>query len=128
VCIVPAQDHADYIAGLMLARLLDPQRFQALVLPKDILASEMAERVAKAGDCTVLVSAMPPSAASNAAYLARRLRGRFPERRIIVALWAARGSLERIAQRLKSSGASEVLTSFHDAVAQARLVTRAEAG
>ena len=116
-CIVPAHDQADYLAGLMLARLLPG----ADVLPKDILASEMLERVER--DCrgVVIVSAMPPSAASNAAYVAKRLHARFPDRRIAVALWTARGNLERIASRLKVSGATEVLTTFTDAVSQARL-------
>src|SRR3954469_21379237 len=128
VCIVPAHDQADYIAGLMLARLLAPERFEALTLPKDILSSEILERVAQAGECTVLVSATPPSAASNAAYLTKRLRGRFPDRRIVVALWAARGSLERIAERLRGSGSSEVTTTFNDALSQARLAARPEPG
>ena len=121
VLVVPAHDRADYIAGLMLARLLPPG---AEVLPKDIPASEVLERAAQAGDRPVVVSAMPPSAASNAAYIAKRLHARFPERKIVIALWTARGNLERIASRLKDSGATDVLTTFSDAISQARLAPR----
>jgi predicted PurR-regulated permease PerM len=121
VCIVPAHDQADYVAGFMLARLLPDG---AVVLPKDMLASEILERIER--DCrgTVIVSAMPPSAASNAAYVAKRLHARFPHRRIVIALWTARGNLERIASRLKDSGAADVLTTFSDAISQARLAPR----
>jgi sirohydrochlorin ferrochelatase len=76
----------------------------------------------------VIVSAVAPSAASNAAYLAKRLRSRFPEQKIVVALWAARGNLERVAERLKQSGSSEVLTTFSDALSQARLISQSKAG
>jgi hypothetical protein len=105
----------------MLARLLPDG---AVVLPKDMLASEILERIER--DCrgTVIVSAMPPSAASNAAYVAKRLHARFPHRRIVIALWTARGNLERIASRLKDSGAADVLTTFSDAISQARLAPR----
>jgi predicted PurR-regulated permease PerM len=128
VCIVPAHDHADYIAGLMLARLFAPERFEGLVLPKESLASEIVERVAKTCDRAVIVSAVAPSAASNAAYVAKRLRSRFPEQKIVVALWAARGNLERVAERLKLSGSSEVLTTFSEAIAQARVIANPNTG
>jgi predicted PurR-regulated permease PerM len=122
LCIVPAHDDADYIAGLMLARLLAPEHFEALLLPKDILASEMLDRVAAAGCTAVVVSAVPPSAAANAAYFAKRLRSRFPQRKIVVALWNAGGNLERIRSRLRASGADEVVTRLPDGVERARLV------
>jgi predicted PurR-regulated permease PerM len=122
LCIVPAHDDADYIAGLMLARLLAPEHFETLLLPKDILASEMVERVAEAGCRAVVISAVPPSAAANASYLAKRLRGRFTQQKIVVALWNASGNLERINGRLRAAGADEVVTRFPEAVERVRLV------
>jgi len=119
--IVPAHDHADYIAGLMLARLFAPR---AQVLPNDIPASELLDRAAKTGEGPVIVAAVPPSAASNAAYLAKRLRAHFPDRKIAIALLSTRGNFERITERLKGAGASEVLSSFTDAVSQAGLAPR----
>jgi len=68
----------------------------------------------------MVVAAVPPSAASNAAYLAKRLRARFPGRKIAIALLGTRGNFERITERLKGAGASDVLSSFTDAVSQAR--------
>jgi hypothetical protein len=122
LCIVAAHDEADYIAGLMLARLLAPEHFEALLVPKDILASEVLDRVAGIGCKAVVVSAVPPSAAANASYLAKRLRGRFPQQKIVVALWNASGNLERITGRLRAAGADEVATRLPDAIERARLV------
>jgi predicted PurR-regulated permease PerM len=128
LCIVPAHDHADYIAGLMLARLLAPERFEALVLPKDVLASELVDRIAKTCERAVIISAMPPAAASNAAYLTKRLRGRFPAQKILVALWGAGSNLEHTSSRLKAAGADEVLSTFTDAISQARVIASKSAG
>jgi predicted PurR-regulated permease PerM len=122
LCIVPAHDEADYIAGMMLARLLAPEHFEALLLPKDMLAAEMLDRVAQTSDKAVCISAVPPSAASNASYLCKRLRARFPQQKIVVALWNAEGNLERLQARLRDAGADEVVTRLPDAIERARLV------
>jgi predicted PurR-regulated permease PerM len=122
LCIVPAHDDADFIAGIMLARLLAPEHFETLLLPKDILASEILDRVAQAGCSAVVVSAVPPSAAANASYFTKRLRGRFPQQKIVVALWNASGNLERINGRLRAAGADEVVTRLPEALERARLV------
>jgi predicted PurR-regulated permease PerM len=122
LCIIPAHDDADYIAGLMLARLLAPEHFETLLLPKDILASEMVERVAEAGCRAVVISAVPPSAAANASYLAKRLRSRFTQQKIVAALWNAGGNLERINGRLRAAGADDVVTRLPEALERARLV------
>jgi predicted PurR-regulated permease PerM len=120
VCIAPAQDDADYIGAVMLARLLDPERYQALLLPKEMLAAELVERVAEISCETLCVSAVPPSAAANAAYLCKRLRSRFPKQKIVVALWHAEGNLERTKQRLLDAGADEVVTRLPDALERLR--------
>jgi predicted PurR-regulated permease PerM len=122
LCIVPAHDDADYIAGIMLARLLAPEHFEALLLPKDILASEILERIAETGARAVIVCAVPPGAAANATYFAKRLRQRFPQQKVVVALWHAGGNLERITGRLRAAGADEVVTRLPEAVERARLV------
>jgi hypothetical protein len=120
VCIAPAQDDADYIAAVMLARLIDPQRYQALLLSKEMLAAELVDRVAEISGKTLCISAVPPSAAANAAYLCKRLRNRFPQQKIVVALWHADGNLERIKQRLVDAGANEVVTRLPDALERLR--------
>jgi hypothetical protein len=118
--IAPAQDDADYIAAIMLARLIDPERYQALLLPKEMLAAELVDRAAEISGKVLCISAVPPSAAANAAYLCKRLRSRLPQQEIVVALWHADGNLERIKQRLIDAGANEVVTRLPDALERLR--------
>ena len=61
-------------------------------------------------------SAVPPNAAHDAGYLARRLRRQLPGVKIAVGLWAA-GETDRAAvrERLAKLGVDEVLTRIADA-------------
>jgi hypothetical protein len=120
VCIAPAQDDADYIAALMLARLIDPAGYQAFLMPKEMLAAELLDRVAERSCNPLCISAVPPSAAANAAYLCKRLRSRLPQQKIVVALWHAEGNIERIKQRLLDAGADEVVTRLPEALERLR--------
>jgi predicted PurR-regulated permease PerM len=112
VCIIPAHDEADALAGAMLARLLPG----AQVLSSDRLAAETLEEVGDDGFRSVCISAVPPHAASHAAYLARRLKGRFPDRRVVVGLWTAEG-IDKVKPRLLGAGVDEVFTRL-DAAAE----------
>jgi predicted PurR-regulated permease PerM len=126
LCIVPAHDDADQVAGVMLARLLVPEHCHALVIPRALLAAEILDRVAETCDQAVLVSAVPPAAATNSSYLCKRLRNRFPQMKIIVALWNAEtDNLARATERLHASGANEVVTTLSSALERIRLVTPA---
>ena len=109
VCIVPARDEADELAGAMLARLLPG----AQLLSSESLASETLERVGEGACRMVCISAVPPHAASHAAYLARRLKKQLPELKVVVALWTSEG-IDKIKPRLLSSGVDEVFTRLAD--------------
>ena len=115
VCIIPAHDQADELAGAMLARLLPG----AHTFSSENLAGEMLERVGENPCRAICISAVPPRAASHAAYLARRLKQRFPELKILVALWTAE-NVERISARLRGAGVDEVLTRLDDVAARLR--------
>ena len=115
VCILPARDQADELAGSMLARLLPgAQLFSA-----KSLATETLERVGEDSCRAVCISAVPPHAASHAGYLARRLKKSFPKLRIVVALWTSEG-LDKLKPRLLEAGADEVATRIPDVLAQLR--------
>jgi predicted PurR-regulated permease PerM len=122
VCIVAAHDEADYIAAAMLARLLASEHFEALLLPQDILAGEVPDKVAATGAKAVCISSVPPQAASNAAYIAKRLRQRLPEHRVVVALWCGEENIDNTARRLRHAGAEEVACRFSDVLEKLRLV------
>ena len=122
VCLVPARDEADSIAAMMLARAIAPERYLPYIVPHEKLASEVLEEIAAHCDKAVLISAVPPSAAANASYLCKRLRQRFPQLKIVVALWHAEGNFERVAARLRQAGADEVVTRMPEAMERIRLI------
>jgi predicted PurR-regulated permease PerM len=115
VCILPARDQADELAGAMLARLLPgAQLFSA-----KSLAAETLEQIGD-GACRVMcISAVPPQAASHASYLARRLKKQFPKLRIVLALWTNEG-VDKVRPRLLGAGIDEVATRLPDVLAQLR--------
>ena len=115
VCIVPARDEADELAGTILARLLPG----AQLLSAESLAGETLEQIDKDGCGTICISAVPPHAASHAAYLTRRLKKRFPKLRIVVALWTSEAG-ERIKSRLSAAGVDEVATHLDEVVSHVR--------
>ncbi|HEV2430982.1 MAG TPA: AI-2E family transporter, partial [Burkholderiales bacterium] len=95
VCILPAHDEADDLAGAMLARLLPG----AQLFSSKSLAAEMLECVGAEPSKLVCICAVPPQAASHAAYLARRVRKRFTDIKIVVALFSGTG-IDRVKPRL----------------------------
>ena len=102
VCrIVAAHDDADRVAAQMLAR---------------VLPSRVTDLDAQDDSSTIVVSAAPPQAISHAAYAARRLRGKHPGARIVVALWAAEGDLARPSERLGHLGVDAVVARVADAI------------
>jgi predicted PurR-regulated permease PerM len=115
VCIIPANDQADGLAAEMLARLLPGARLFSF----ESLAAETLERVGEHGCRLICICAVPPHAANHAAYLARRLKQRFPKVRIVVALCTAE-SIDRVKARLLGAGADEVVTRLADAQAYIR--------
>jgi predicted PurR-regulated permease PerM len=109
VCIVPARDEADEVAGALLARLLPGARLSS----SESLAAETLEQIGETGCRVVCISAVPPHAASHAAYLARRLKKHSPELKVVVALWTSEG-IERIKPRLLGAGVDEVFTRLDE--------------
>jgi DNA-binding transcriptional LysR family regulator len=94
----------------MLARLLPG----AQLFSSESLAAETLERVGQ-GPCRLIcVCAVPPGAASHAAYLARRLKKRFPDVRMLIALCTSE-AIDKVKPRLLSAGADEVVTRLADA-------------
>jgi predicted PurR-regulated permease PerM len=119
LCIVAARDEADHVAGLALARVLAAPEFTPRVLPVPLLAAEAIENIAEQACKVVCISALPPRASTHAAYLCKRLKQRFPDLKILVALWTLEES-ERAQARLREAGADQVATRLPDAVAKLR--------
>jgi predicted PurR-regulated permease PerM len=73
VSILPANDVADESAGLMLSALLRRRGYATRVLDDETLASEKLDSVRNDGTAVVVISAVPPKAASRARYLVKKL-------------------------------------------------------
>jgi hypothetical protein len=119
ICVIPAHDEADFLAGMALARILSPEKFQPALLHHQ-LTGEILDKVAEHCDQAVCISAVPPDAAAPASYLCKRLRQKFPKMQIIVTLWNAEGQIDRVVQRLKDAGADIVVTTLPQALEQIR--------
>ncbi|HVG06054.1 MAG TPA: AI-2E family transporter, partial [Burkholderiaceae bacterium] len=129
-CIVPARDEADEIVGAMLRRCLARRKVSAELLTTDVLKSEVMDRVAELAPQVLYVSALPPAAVLHASYLCKRLRPRFPDLKIVVAVWHAEGDMEKGRARLVAAGASEVVVTLKDSIEKlppAALVTAMQA-
>lgn len=116
ICIVPAHDEADEIVGAMLLRRLTARQVSAELLTTDMLKSEVLEYVARVMPLAVYISALPPSAVLHASFLCKRLRPRFPELKIVVALWHADGDTQKGHDRLIAAGASDVVVTLKDSI------------
>ena len=119
LCIVPAHDEADHVAGLIVARMLPAAECNPRLSPFPLLAAEIVEFIAKEGCKVVCISAMPPRAAIHAAYLAKRLKQRFPELQVMVALWTSE-NIDRARVRLSEAGVDHVATRLAEVLEQLR--------
>jgi hypothetical protein len=115
VCIVAAHDEADQIAGMALAA-----ESGASLVPFPLLADELMQEIEKSGCKAICISAIPPHASTQSSYLAKRLHRRFPNLKIIVALWTDLENIERSKERLKGAGVDQVVTTFAEALLQLR--------
>lgn len=82
-----AHDEADHIVGLMVAQVLQRRGFTVTIPETVALASEMVSSIESQMPDILVVSALPPKAALHARYLTKQVRVRYPDLKIIVALW-----------------------------------------
>jgi predicted PurR-regulated permease PerM len=111
VSVVAAHDEGDHLAATALALESGAQ-----LVPYPLLANEVIEQLEKAGCKSVCLSAVPPHAATHAGHLARRLKRRSPNLKIVVALWTDLENIDRSRSRLKDAGADTVVTNLPDAL------------
>ncbi|MEP6607336.1 MAG: AI-2E family transporter [Burkholderiaceae bacterium] len=116
VCIVPARDEADELVGAMLFKCLVARNIGAELLTTGLLKSEALSRVEEVGAQAVYISALPPAAILHASFFCKRLRAKFPELKIVAALWGVKADLDRGMSRLQSAGASDVVVTLKAAI------------
>ncbi|HWQ90169.1 MAG TPA: AI-2E family transporter, partial [Clostridia bacterium] len=127
VICLPARDEADELAALMLAQLLAKRGFAAQVLPSGALAGEAMEVIQRLKPAIACVLSVPPFGYMHTRYLCRRLRGQFPELKILSAILTERDVAE-LKQRQPPLEVDELATSLKQMVDQLICVlpTRAE--
>ncbi|MFL6564601.1 MAG: hypothetical protein ACJ8G5_06705, partial [Burkholderiales bacterium] len=67
----------------------------------------------------VCISAVPPHAAAHAGHLCKRLKGRLPGIRVVVALWADETS-DKLKARLADAGVDHVVGRLPEAIDKLR--------
>ena len=118
VYCLPARAERDELAGAMLAQLLQQQGFEAQNAPAKLVAGETIRLVDEADVDAVCISVVAPSTVIHARYLCAKLRAQLPNLKIAIGLWGATENITPAAQRLRDSGANEVVTTLADAVVQ----------
>lgn len=118
VLSMPARAQRDELAANMLTQLLRQQGFEAESVSAALSHGEIVEHAA-AGEFEVLcISVVPPSTLVHARYLAKKLRVRLPDAKIVVGLWGATENLGDASLRLRSVGVDEVVVTFAGAAVQ----------
>jgi methylmalonyl-CoA mutase cobalamin-binding subunit len=110
VCLAAASDEADHSAALMLAKLLPPA--QTCVMGAPARPAEIVQSASQKQCRAIVISAVPPNAASEAGYLARRLRRQLPDIKIVVGLWTADEYNGAAKERLTKLGVDAVVTKL----------------
>jgi predicted PurR-regulated permease PerM len=120
VLCVPAADQADEIVAKLLTSVLIATAIEA--------RTGMVPEGDEPAPDAVIISALPPDAVTAARKACRRARNQWPGVPIIVGLWNASGDLQKTRPRLQGVGATAVVTTFSDCLAELNgIVARAEA-
>lgn len=87
VLLCPAHDEVDQVGIELLARLLDPGRWEIDITPVETLASELLVRIEAFHPAVVVVGSLPPGGVAHTRYLVTRIRSKFPDLKLIVGRW-----------------------------------------
>jgi predicted PurR-regulated permease PerM len=120
VYCVPARDHADELAGRMLAKLLAASGVEAIAMTTDMLSGELVARINEGQPAAVCISAVPPRGALAARVLAKRLKTTFKDLPILVGVWDASAETEELRRGVGGGGQVHVMGTLRAVADQAR--------
>jgi predicted PurR-regulated permease PerM len=118
VLCVPARAYRDELAGAMLVQLLRQQDFDAENASAVLSSGELIEMAAKSDPEAICISVVAPSTLIHARHLSAKLRAQLPHAKIVVGIWGATENMASAGERLRSSGADEVVVSLAEAAVQ----------
>jgi predicted PurR-regulated permease PerM len=116
----PAHHKAEELTVTMLRNVLAPGGYRFKQFETRTLPVETEAWIAREKPDVVFIAILPPGGIPQARYLCRRLRKRFPELKIVVGYWGKVKDFDRLLVRLRSSGASYVVTSVIQGSSQIR--------
>ena len=118
VLCVPARAYRDELGGAMLTQLLLQQGFRAENISAALSVNEVIELAGKRELEAICVSVVAPSTHIHARFVCAKLRAALPEAKIVVGIWGASENVISTSERLRASGADEVVVSLAQAVVQ----------
>ena len=127
VLIVPVKTELDEVAGAMLAHLLALGKVGSEVLSAKALANDVLTAVERLGVLVVCLSALRPFQVMQARYLAKRLRSRFPDLKIVIGLWDSQRPAVGARRNLESVNADWVVDTLEEAIARICPVVQCQA-
>lgn len=119
---IPARSEGSQIALELLQQILDPLTYEIQSISIAMLASEVMARVEQQPPDVICITALPPGGLTQARYLCKRLRMRFPDVRILVVRPGLKDDRDfdkqTVIKRLLESGADKVAISITEARTQ----------
>lgn len=115
VLCIPAKNELDQVVGQMLKAALQNVGVTCEVAAADMLAGEKALSVGEHGADIICISALPPSGLMHARYLGKRLRARYPDMMILVALWGSELGRDEGIASLRVEGPCIFVSTLADA-------------
>jgi hypothetical protein len=113
----PAQDGSESAALDLFRQVLDPRKFHMEQVSAKQLVSEVLETVEQSRPAAVCIAALPSGGLAHTRHLCKRIRGRFPEMRIVVGRWTLGNSLDNRDQ-WAACGSQYLGTSFEETLRQ----------
>src|SRR5262249_40224450 len=100
----------------LFEELLDPHKFQFDLISAKRLVSEVLQVVEQCRPAVVCIAALPSGGLARTRHLCKRLKGRFPQQKIIVGRWGA-GQLD-CGDHWATVGADYVATTLAESMRQ----------
>jgi predicted PurR-regulated permease PerM len=113
----PAQDEADSAALALFEQIVDPAKFQVKVVSSKRMVSEVLEIVDERRPAAVLIISLPDGGLAHTRHLCKRVRGRFPDQKIMIGRWNGPLPLEN-SHDWQMTGADYLATSISQTVEQ----------
>jgi predicted PurR-regulated permease PerM/methanogenic corrinoid protein MtbC1 len=121
VLCLPARDEADGIAATMLAQLVEMLGCRVTLIPVGEPVSAVIDLIEQCKPDVICISATPPTAATHARSVVRRLRRQFPGIPLVVGLWNVQGDLDKAKDRIGGKS-TRVVATLADGQEQIRLL------